>query len=145
MGALSLWLIRPVPRRAASSPLEETLGGPCTQSSGTLSNAEIAKIISQNGLTPTVDETAAVNWFTWCSNQWVSYDNGPTIQLKLQRANALCLGGTMVWATDLDDSNGTSTDDLLGIGTSSGVAALVASAIKDGVSQAQTAAASLVP
>lgn len=115
--------------------------GQCTQSSGTLSNAEINQIISANGLTPTFDEDAAVNWITWDTNQWVSYDNGPSIQLKLQRANALCLGGTMIWAIDLDDSSNTSTQDLLGIGTSSGVSALVASAILDGAAQAQEMAA----
>ncbi|KAK5129371.1 hypothetical protein LTR08_003556 [Meristemomyces frigidus] len=115
--------------------------GPCTNSSGTLSNAEINLIISQNDLTPTFDNVAAVNWITWGSNQWVSYDNGPSIQLKLQRANQLCLGGTMIWSMDMDDSSDTSTLDFLGIGTSSGVSVLVADAIMTGAADAQAAAA----
>lgn len=115
--------------------------GECTKSAGTLSNAEINRIIAQYGLTPTFDEEAAVNWISWDSNQWVSYDNGPSIQLKLQRASGLCLGGAMIWAIDLDDSAGTSNEDTLGIGASSGYSDELTSAVQSGISRAEDAAA----
>lgn len=69
--------------------------GPCTDTSGILSNAEITSIISEYSLTPSMDATAAIKWITWNSNQWVSYDDGETVQLKMAYANSHCLGGTM--------------------------------------------------
>ena len=43
----------------------------------------------------------------------VSYDDEQTYTLKKQYADNLCLGGTMVWAIDLDDpTTGQSTDNL---------------------------------
>jgi chitinase len=69
--------------------------GPCTGTSGILSNAEIVSIISQYSLTPSMDSTAAIKWITWNSNQWVSYDDGETVQIKMNYANQHCLGGTM--------------------------------------------------
>ena len=38
----------------------------------------------------------------------MSYDNAETMQAKMTYADEHCLGGTMVWAMDLDDSSGTS-------------------------------------
>ncbi|KAF1812432.1 hypothetical protein P152DRAFT_397522, partial [Eremomyces bilateralis CBS 781.70] len=70
---------------------------------------------------PQVDSVAAVNWVTWGGDQWVSYDNGQTMQLKIQAANILCLGGTMVWAFDHDNLEGDSVSLLLGLDTSQGV------------------------
>ncbi|KAL4860567.1 hypothetical protein BDV12DRAFT_191629 [Aspergillus spectabilis] len=95
--------------------------GECTNSAGTLSNSEIRRIITKNNLTPTLDAEAAVKWISWNSDQWVSYDDGETIQMKLAEANKLCLGGVLIWAVDLDDPDHTSSDDLLGIGPASGI------------------------
>ncbi|KAK1146010.1 hypothetical protein N8T08_003658 [Aspergillus melleus] len=95
--------------------------GECTNSSGTLSNSEIRRIINENNLTPTLDAEAAVKWISWDSNQWVSYDDGETIQMKIAEANKLCLGGVLIWAVDLDDLDHSSSNDMLGIGPSSGV------------------------
>jgi chitinase len=72
--------------------------GPCTGASGILSNAEIMDVIASNSLTPSFDATAAIKWITWDTNQWVSYDDGETVQMKINYANQRCLGGTMVWA-----------------------------------------------
>ena len=69
--------------------------GPCTSTAGILSNAEIYNIITENNITPSMDSAAAIKWITWDSNQWVSYDDGETMQMKLSYANGLCLGGTM--------------------------------------------------
>lgn len=33
----------------------------------------------------------------------VSYDDGETLEIKKQFANNRCLGGTMIWALDLDE------------------------------------------
>jgi GH18 family chitinase len=38
------------------------------------------------------------------SNQWVSYDDEKTFKIKLNYANERCLGGTMIWSVDQDDS-----------------------------------------
>lgn len=47
----------------------------------------------------------AVKYLTWNSDQWVSYDDEETLKMKREYANSLCLGGTMVWALDLDKPN----------------------------------------
>lgn len=95
--------------------------GECTDSSGTLSNAEIKRILDAKQGIEKYDAVAAVKWLTWNTNQWVSYDDGVTIQQKIQAANNLCLGGTMIWAMDQDDSKGSSMNDLLGVGTANGI------------------------
>jgi GH18 family chitinase len=72
--------------------------GPCTGTAGILSNAEITSVISANSLTPVMDAAAAIKWIVWDSNQWVSYDDGETVQMKMLYAMEKCLGGVMVWA-----------------------------------------------
>ena len=84
--------------------------GPCTDSVGTLSFAEIETLI-ETGATVTLDEAAAVKMVTWDDN-WVSYDDAETFQTKIDFANRNCLGGTMVWAVSLDDSSGTASNAL---------------------------------
>ena len=89
--------------------------GECTQTSGVLSNAEIQRIIDRDGLTPILDAEAGVKYINWDGDQWVSYDDAKTIQLKKDFANRLCLGGLMVWALDQEDRNNRrSSLDLLG-------------------------------
>lgn len=85
--------------------------GPCTDSVGTLSFAEIEQIIAA-GATPTLDASASVMQVVYGGNQWVSYDNADTFKLKIDYANQHCLGGTMVWAASLDDSQGTAAGAL---------------------------------
>jgi hypothetical protein len=58
-------------------------GGPCTNSPGTLSYAEIMSIISTNNLQPVLDEEAAVNYIVYDNDQWVSYDDAATFKLKI--------------------------------------------------------------
>jgi len=38
--------------------------------------------------------------------EWVSYDDEETLKLKVDYANKNCLGGVMVWASSLDNTNG---------------------------------------
>ncbi|KAK1758816.1 glycoside hydrolase superfamily [Echria macrotheca] len=77
-------------------------GGECTGTAGVLSAAEIVKILD-DGATVTFDPVAAVKIVTWGGNQWVSWDDAQTLKIKQDFANQRCLGGTFVWAIDLDD------------------------------------------
>lgn len=92
---------------SAGCPFVDGTGGTageCTGTSGVLSATEITKIINDtSGVVETLDPVAAVMIATWDSDQWVSYDNAQTLGMKVDFANSKCLGGTMVWAIDLDD------------------------------------------
>jgi len=81
--------------------------GPCSTASGILMNSEIQQIIGRYNLQVSTDTLAAVNWITWNSNQWVSYDNNVTYQLKRNYANSLGLSGTMIWAIDQQTQDAT--------------------------------------
>jgi chitinase len=70
--------------------------GECTNSVGTLSFVEIQRLIDA-GAEVTLDKDAAVQIVTWDNDQWVSYDDADTFKMKLDYANGLCLGGSMVW------------------------------------------------
>jgi chitinase len=86
--------------------------GKCTGESGILSNSEIQ---------PTLVKKDAIKYLTWDSDQWVSYDDEETLKMKREYANKLCLGGTMVWALDLDKpGKDRSVNNLLNAGTSVG-------------------------
>lgn len=67
--------------------------GPCSANPGTLMFTEIESIINSNNLEPTFDEAAAVKYIVWNDNQWVSYDDAQTLQMKLNYANSICLSG----------------------------------------------------
>ncbi|KAF2969308.1 hypothetical protein GQX73_g4255 [Xylaria multiplex] len=110
--------------------------GECTGSSGTLSNAEIKRILDSGVGVEGYDATAAVKWLSWNTDQWVSYDDGITLQQKINAANSLCLGGTMIWALDHDNSDGDSMSDLLGVGEANGVTKKAASAYKEQMNNA---------
>jgi hypothetical protein len=114
--------------------------GECTKSSGTLSNAEIQRIVSAHGLTPTFDREAGVKWITWDTDQWVSYDDGESMQLKVEFANKLCLGGTLVWSLDQDGDSHISSNDLLGVGTANGITPEAAALYREIIGNASVAA-----
>ncbi|KAJ4319636.1 hypothetical protein N0V84_006272 [Fusarium piperis] len=78
--------------------------GPCTDNPGTLSYFEIMDIIKKYNLTPYWDKKDAVKYVTWGGDQWVSYDDKDTIAQKIEFANALGLGGLLIWAIDLDNT-----------------------------------------
>jgi chitinase len=67
--------------------------GPCTQSSGTLSYTEIEAIIASDNPQITFDPVAAVKIVVWSQDQWVSFDDAETFQLKVAYANSECIGG----------------------------------------------------
>ena len=72
--------------------------GECTNSVGTLSFVEINRLID-DGADVSLDKDAAVKIVTWDNNQWVSYDDDETFKMKLDYANNLCLGGSMIWVS----------------------------------------------
>ncbi|KAI1105614.1 hypothetical protein F4804DRAFT_341082 [Jackrogersella minutella] len=110
--------------------------GDCTQSSGTLSNAEIKRILATGTGVESYDATAAVRWLTWNTHQWVSFDDGVTMQQKISKANSLCLGGIMIWSLDQDNAVGDSMNDLLGIGQSNGISEAAAESYKEQLANA---------
>ena len=79
--------------------------GVCSLNSGTLMFTEIESIINANSLSPTFDSEDAVKYIVWNDDQWVSYDDSETFQMKLNYANSICLGGTMIWSVDQDDAS----------------------------------------
>ncbi|KAJ7186093.1 glycoside hydrolase superfamily, partial [Mycena filopes] len=88
--------------------------GPCTASSGTLSYSEITDIIDANGLVGQFDQASGAKYITWDTDQWVSYDDSLTLNLKVQFADQHCLGGVMVWSADQDTPTFDAINNLLG-------------------------------
>ncbi len=76
---------------------------PCSGASGILDNQEIQDIIKKKNLKPVHDVKTGVNWITWDSDQWVSFNDETTFMQKRDFVNKQCLGGLMVWAIDQVD------------------------------------------
>ncbi|KAJ5878943.1 hypothetical protein N7455_002408 [Penicillium solitum] len=74
--------------------------GKCTNTTGILTDYEIERVIKQYNPDVTYNEQAAVNWMTWDSNQWVSFDNAKTLKQKADFANEKCLGGLFAWSIE---------------------------------------------
>ncbi|KAF9887254.1 hypothetical protein FE257_010382 [Aspergillus nanangensis] len=80
--------------------------GECTGEAGVLSAGEINRILKTNkDVSIQFDKASAVKIATWDKDQWVSWDDKETLKLKIDYANRRCLGGTMIWAVDLDDGS----------------------------------------
>lgn len=78
--------------------------GVCTATSGYLAYYEIQDIIQKNPSAQLIhDEEAAVKYLTWNNNQWISFDDAETFQEKLDWANDVGLGGSLIWASDQGD------------------------------------------
>ena len=91
------------PFSSASDP------GPCSETSGILAYYEIMSILQdkslkQTTIEPTHDKEAAVNYFTFDNNQWISYNDKVTFKQKVDWANNVGLGGAMLWASDLGNN-----------------------------------------
>ncbi|KAG9258755.1 uncharacterized protein F5Z01DRAFT_217297 [Emericellopsis atlantica] len=85
--------------------------GYCMKTSGVLSNVEIKRILDSEDVKPVLDKEAGVKYISW-RNQWVSYDDAETLELKKRFANDRCLVGTMIWAIDLDAPGSPTLRDL---------------------------------
>lgn len=75
--------------------------GACTAAGGILGYYEIQDILKNTAITPTYAKAAAVKYFTFGKNQWVSYDDATTLKQKVDWANSVGLGGALIWASDL--------------------------------------------
>jgi chitinase len=75
--------------------------GKCSREVGILLNSEIDDIVKEKGITPVLYKKEAAKVATW-GNQWVAYDDEETLTMKSEYAQALCLGGLMVWAISHD-------------------------------------------
>ncbi|RDW81627.1 uncharacterized protein DSM5745_05184 [Aspergillus mulundensis] len=79
--------------------------GDCSLQTGILLNSELDEIRVKRGVSPRLDEKAAVQVLAW-DDQWVTYDDEKTFRLKIDFARDFCLGGVMVWAVSHDTSSG---------------------------------------
>ncbi|GIJ91962.1 hypothetical protein Asppvi_010937 [Aspergillus pseudoviridinutans] len=94
--------------------------GPCSDTGGILAYYEIMAALDGSTssskratISPTHDKAAAVNYFTFHQNQWVSYDDATTFKQKVDWADSVGLGGGMIWASDLDTDKYTAHGALL--------------------------------
>ena len=83
--------------------------GPCSATGGILSYYEIMDLVGGSGkhrkrAAPIHDEKAAVKYFTFDNDQWVSYDDEQTFKQKSKFADDIGLGGALIWASDLGKS-----------------------------------------
>ena len=125
----SFTLANPSCRTAGCVFTSGAKAGTCTQSVGTLSYAEIERIVA-SGAPVVKDDTAAVKMVVYDTDQWVSYDDAETLKMKVDYANAHCLGGTMVWAASTDNANG-SAAAALSLATGRKIISLAASSGPD--------------
>lgn len=72
------------------------------------------EIIKQHKVDKIHDKEAAVNYFTFNKDQWVSYDNATTFEQKVKWADSVGFGGLMIWAVDLDDEKFSALSGLIG-------------------------------
>ncbi|BCS22963.1 uncharacterized protein APUU_31188A [Aspergillus puulaauensis] len=77
--------------------------GKCTNTTGILPATEVSRILKEGKGKPFQDKEAAVQIVVFDKDQWVAYDDVETLKMKLKFANKRFLGGTVVWAVDLDD------------------------------------------
>ena len=62
---------------------------------------EIMALMRQHPeLKPVYDKTAAVKYLVFNKDQWVSYDDAEALKQKVQWANKVGLGGSLIWASD---------------------------------------------
>ena len=60
------------------------------------------------------DTDAAVKYLVFDNTQWISYDDSVTFKQKVDWANKVGLGGSLIWASDLDDDKYWAHSALLG-------------------------------
>lgn len=76
--------------------------GVCTDTGGYLAYYEVENILLTNpDISPVYDKEAAAKYFSWDTDQWISYDDAETFKAKVDWANSVGLGGSLIWASDL--------------------------------------------
>jgi GH18 family chitinase len=77
--------------------------GRCTGAGGVIGNFEIREIIEQQRVTPTFDGPSLSKLLVYNNGEdWVGYDDAQTIAIKENIGRTMCLGGTAVWAIDME-------------------------------------------
>lgn len=75
--------------------------GTCSATSGILYYYEIQALLKQHtDLKPIWDKDAAVKYVVYDKNQWISYNDPDTFKQKVEWANSVGLGGSLIWASD---------------------------------------------
>lgn len=64
--------------------------------------AEIESMKRIYGFKPIFEEETAVKFFAFNEDQWLSYDDAETLQLKVEYAQKQGLLGLFIWSIDLD-------------------------------------------
>lgn len=76
--------------------------GVCTKTSGYLAYYEVQDILKKD---PSIqvhhDKEAAVKYFTFDTDQWISYDDADTFKQKIEWADSMGFSGSLIWASDL--------------------------------------------
>ncbi|KAK6341164.1 hypothetical protein TWF696_008250 [Orbilia brochopaga] len=87
--------------------------GPCSHTRGFLTYSEIQFIHYNYRIDIAYDKKAAVKYFSWDKDQWVSFDDTVTLKQKVDYANKRGLLGLFIWAVDLDDASHNALDAVL--------------------------------
>jgi chitinase len=75
---------------------------PSDKNSTDLAYYEIQAILANDSSINVIwDKEAAVKYFAWDSNQWISYDDADTFAQKVDWANEVGISGSLIWASDL--------------------------------------------
>ncbi|RMY88306.1 hypothetical protein D0864_06671, partial [Hortaea werneckii] len=89
--------------------------GPCSDAGGILAYYEIMDALeADKSIKPTHDSKAAINYFKFDKDQWISYDDEKTFRQKIDWANSMGFGGALIWASDLDDDQYSAHAALIG-------------------------------
>jgi chitinase len=76
---------------------------------------EIMALLKQHpDLEPIHDKEAAVKYVTFGGDQWVSFDDADTFKQKIEWANNIGIGGSLIWASDTDDDQYSAMSGLIG-------------------------------
>ncbi|PNY25607.1 Symbiotic chitinase [Tolypocladium capitatum] len=88
--------------------------GICTGTSGYLAYYEVQDMLKNDKITPVHDKEAAVKYFSWGNDQWISYDDAETFKQKIEWADSIGFAGSLIWASDLDSYEYTAHKALTG-------------------------------
>ncbi|KAJ7244646.1 glycoside hydrolase superfamily [Mycena haematopus] len=84
-----------------TGPSSGAAPGPCTQTAGYISNAEINQIIANGNVQTFHDDPSDSDILVYDTLQWVGYMNDDTKASRTQTYQALNMGGVSDWAVDL--------------------------------------------
>lgn len=87
--------------------------GVCTDTGGYLAYYEVQDILDKHSdIKVHHDKTAAVKYFSWDKDQWISFDDKDTFKQKIDWANDIGMSGSLIWASDLGEYLEVHQDDI---------------------------------